>query len=64
MTNQLPVFRARLGLTQADLAHRAGITDGCVSRIEAGRVEPWAVTKVRIADALSVTVEDVFPPPA
>ena len=45
------------GLTQVELAQRAGLTDKAVSDIETGKVEPHKLTKARLAVALDTTVE-------
>lgn len=61
--------RAR-GLTQAELAERAGIALETVSRIEQGHTRPTIRTLDKIAGALGIPVRDLFsgedatPPPA
>ena len=48
----------RCGLTQIELAQRAGMTDRAVSAIETGVVEePQSLTLARLATALDTTVE-------
>jgi DNA-binding XRE family transcriptional regulator len=44
--------REALGLSQTDLAHRAGLTQGAVSRVEIGRARPHAHTIERLRAAL------------
>ncbi|TFW19035.1 transcriptional regulator [Massilia arenosa] len=56
----LPVHRARLGLTQAALAERAGITRKSVNAIEAGNMVPSVVLALKLAQALEVPVEELF----
>lgn len=44
--------RERAGLTQAQLAEAAGVTDETVSRIERGRFEPSVSTLIELSEAL------------
>lgn len=51
------------GLTQAELAHRIGVTQSVVARWERGAVEPRISTLERIADALDAHLTvDLAPP--
>ena len=56
------LFRIRhdLGLTQQEVGDRVGLTTSYVSRIENGRVEPSVKTLERLADALGLTVGELF----
>ena len=45
--------RNKAGLTQVEVAKRAGVTEVCYQRYEAGRT-PKADTAIRIADAIGV----------
>jgi transcriptional regulator with XRE-family HTH domain len=58
--------RQRAGLTQQDLAVRAGLAIRTVARIEAGEGsgEPYLSTLTAIADALGVPVIDLVGDPA
>lgn len=60
-----PVRRARKakGLTQVDLAVKAGVTPATVHRIEAGRHQPHKQTALAIAAALEARAIDLFPHP-
>lgn len=49
--------RIDAGLTQAELAERAGVADATLSRIERGRLVPSITLTTRIATALGVTVD-------
>lgn len=64
MTNQLTttmkVQRARLDLTQAALAERAGVTRKSVNAIESGQMVPSIILALKLAGALGVTVEELF----
>jgi len=51
--------RRRLGLTQLDLAQRAGCTESLVTKIETGRCLPEAELKQRIADVLGIHTWEV-----
>lgn len=49
--------RLRAGLTQAELAKRAGTTQSAISRLERGRVRPSLETLERLAKACGVALE-------
>lgn len=54
--------RVRAGLTQADLARRAGTTQSTIARLEAGKVSPRLETLDRLIEAcgfaLDVTISE------
>ena len=50
----LAVFRLRAGMSQAQLAVRAGTSQSHIARIELGQNDPSTDVVVRIADALGV----------
>ncbi len=55
---QLRQLRTAAGLTQLELAERAGVADGTISRLERGRLkEPSAQLVEKLAAGLSVGVE-------
>ncbi|WP_460067418.1 helix-turn-helix transcriptional regulator [Streptomyces sp. YKOK-I1] len=60
--------RVQAGLTQEQVALRAGLDRAGVVRIELGQQSPTTDTLIRIAAALGVTVSDLVwregPPPA
>ena len=58
---RLRAKRVQAGLTQADLADRAGVAANYVSRLEAARAAPGIDTLERLADALATTVHDLLP---
>jgi putative transcriptional regulator len=64
MTEQLKttmkVQRARLDLTQAGLAERAGVTRKSINAIETGAMVPSTILALKLARALGVTVEELF----
>ena len=55
----LAFYRKRAGLTQAALAKSAGIAQGFLSEIEAGRKTGDIHTLRRIADALGISLDDL-----
>lgn len=52
----LATRRRALGLTQSQLAGRAGMTPSLISRIESGRQPPTARTLMRLAEALGTSL--------
>ena len=60
LANTIRVERAKRNLTQADLARIAGITRRSIHAIEGGTTAPSVVLALRIAQALGVTVEEIF----
>jgi transcriptional regulator with XRE-family HTH domain len=54
--------RDRAGLTQAELAQRAGVSRALVAAVEAGRHAPAVDAALRLATALDSTVEALFGP--
>jgi len=51
--------RRRLGLTQLDLAQRAGCTESLITKIETGRCVPETELKQRIAELLGIHTWEV-----
>jgi putative molybdopterin biosynthesis protein len=58
--NRVRERRTALGMTQAELAERAGISRTAVTAIEGGRLVPSVAAALAIADVLGVTVEALF----
>ena len=56
-------LRLERRLTQVELAHRAGVTGGTVSRAEAGVLGQRKKTKKQLAKALGTTVTKMDKPP-
>ena len=58
---QLARLRILRGLTQQELAERAGMTQSVVARVESGRANPSLTTLERLAEALggrvTITIE-------
>ncbi len=60
VSNHLKTFRIRKGLSQGELAARAGITRQAVSSIESNLYLPTTGVALRLASALACRVEDLF----
>jgi putative transcriptional regulator len=60
LANGLKERRAELGLTQAELAERVGVTRKTVNTVENGVFTPSAMLAIKLAEALSVPVEKLF----
>lgn len=53
---KLRAIRAMRGMTQADLAHRAGISPVSIATFESRRSDMRAATVVKLCEALGVTI--------
>jgi putative transcriptional regulator len=61
VSNQIRRLRfERSEMTQAELAQRIGVTRQTIIAIEQGRYSPSLEMAFQIADALDVTLDDVF----
>jgi putative molybdopterin biosynthesis protein len=60
MSSRLRLARLARGLSQEQLARKAGITHQAIQGFEAGRWDPSLKVALRIAAALGSTVEDLF----
>lgn len=54
-------IRENAGLTQEDLARKAGLTLSGLRQVETGRREPRLATAQAIASALGVPIEQIWP---
>ena len=62
ITNNLKFYRQqKVDLTQANLAKIVGITETHYQRLEYGKTEPKIQTAQKLAKALGVSVDDLFP---
>ena len=61
MSELLKAARLKAGLTQLQVANLAGVTERSYQYHEAGKRTPNVYTGLRIAKALGVAVEDLFP---
>ena len=59
-SNRLKAIRTQRGLSQGDLAARAGITRQAVSAIESNLYLPTTAVALRLASVLACHVEDLF----
>lgn len=53
--------REQLGLSQAELAARAGVHPNTIPRIERSEFRPLLPLQIGLADALETTVTELFP---
>ncbi len=60
LINRLREERARLSLTQADLAEKVGVSRKTINTVENGVFIPSTVLALRLAKALGTTVESLF----
>ncbi|MFN8636564.1 MAG: substrate-binding domain-containing protein [Chloroflexota bacterium] len=56
----LRAARAQLGISQAELAHRSGVTRQAVSAIESGKAAPTMTVALRLARVLGRRVDELF----
>lgn len=56
-------IRERLGLSQAELARRAGLSRQVVNMVERGHIVPSVLTALALAEGLECTVADIFAKP-
>jgi len=60
LDNRLKERRTELGLTQAELAERVGVTRKTVNTVENGVFVPSTILALKLGKALDRTVEDLF----
>jgi putative transcriptional regulator len=60
LKNSIKVERARLGITQNELAERVGVTRLTIHSIEAGKFNPSVILALKIAACFGVVVETLF----
>ena len=60
LLNSLKDERARLGLTQAELADRIGVSRKTINTVENGVFIPSTLLALKLAEALDRRVEDLF----
>jgi len=58
--NRLLTFRKSTGMTQAELAEKAGLSDRTYADIERGTVNMRLETLLRICDVLRITPNDIL----
>jgi transcriptional regulator with XRE-family HTH domain len=62
LARRLTATRIQSGLSQSDVAHRAGLAPSYLSRIETGRIQPTVPTANKIAAALRVSLSELLAP--
>jgi putative transcriptional regulator len=60
MKNTIKVERAKLNITQTDLAEKIRVSKQTIHSIETGRFVPSTIIALRLAQYFNVTVEDLF----
>ena len=60
LTNTLREHRARLGLTQEQLAALVGVTRKSINTVETGRFVPSTLLALKLSRALGAPVETLF----
>ena len=60
LVNRIKERRGELGLTQAELAEKVGVTRKTVNTVENGVFTPSATLAIKLAAALGLTVEQLF----
>lgn len=60
---RLRALRERHGLSQRELARRAGVTNGTISLIEQDRSSPSVASLKKILDVLAISISDFFAHP-
>ena len=60
MKNTIRVERAKLDITQADLAEKVGVSKQTILSIEKGKFTPSAILAMKIARFFNVKMEDIF----
>lgn len=60
LANRLKDRRAELSLTQAELAAKVGVTRKTVNTVENGVFVPSTLLAIKLAEALGLSVEQLF----
>jgi len=60
LANRLKGRRTELGLTQAELAEKVGVTRKTVNTVENGVYTPSATLAIKLARELGLSVEQLF----
>ena len=60
MKNTIKVERAKLNITQQDLADKVGVSRQTINSIEAERYVPSTVLTLKISEVFKTTVNDIF----
>jgi putative transcriptional regulator len=60
MKNTLKVERAKLNITQQDLADKVSVSRQTINSIEAERYVPSTVLAIKISEVFNTTVNEIF----
>lgn len=60
MKNTIRVERAKLNISQTDLANEVGVSKQTIHSVETGRFVPSSILAMKIARFFKARVEDVF----
>ncbi len=60
MKNTIRVERAKLNISQTELAVKVGVTKQTIHSVETGRFVPSTVLAMKIACFFKVRIEDIF----
>jgi putative transcriptional regulator len=60
MNNTIKVERAKLNITQQDLADKVGVSRQTINSIEAERYVPSTVLAIKISKIFKTTVNEIF----
>lgn len=60
MKNRIKEFRAKNNWNQSELAKKVNISRQTVSLIERNNLVPSVITAIKISQAFSINVEDLF----
>jgi putative transcriptional regulator len=60
MKNTLRVERAKLNITQQELADKVGVSRQTINSIEAERYVPSTVLAIKISNVFKTTVNEIF----
>ncbi len=60
MKNTIKVERAKLSITQTDLAEAVGVSKQTIHSVETGRFTPSTILALKIARHFKVAVEEIF----
>ena len=60
MTNSIKVERAKIGMTQEDLANEIGVSRQTVNSIEKNRYVPSTILALKLANCFGCAVEAIF----
>lgn len=60
LENSIRIFRAKLNISQRELAEAIGVTRKTINTIETGRFVPSTIISLKLARFFKTSVEEVF----